>query len=46
MTKNQREKLVSQIATFIIVFSVMLVIAPYVTIFLALFGAIQLARRV
>ena len=46
MTKNQRSKLVSQIATFIITFSVMMVCAPYVFTFIAIYFAVEAARRI
>jgi len=46
MTKNQKAKLASQVATFIVVFSLMMASIPYVVVILALYFAIQAARRI
>ncbi len=46
MTKNQRTKLVSQVGVFIMAFSMIMACIPYAAIILAIYCAIQLARKV
>jgi len=45
MTKNQRTKLVSKIFVFTIVFSLLMVCAPYVVVFMAIYLAAEAAKR-
>jgi len=46
MTKNQRTKLVSRVAMFIVAFSLLMTFIPYVAVILAFYYSIQLARQV
>ena len=46
MTKNQKEKLVARIFTFIVVFSLMMVCIPYVAVLVAIYFAVQAARQI
>ena len=45
MTKNQRVKLVSKVCVFIIVFSLSLHFIPYVVVLVAIYLAVEAARR-
>ncbi len=45
MTRNQKAKLVARVATFIVVFSLMVVCIPYVAIPLAICFAVKAARQ-
>jgi hypothetical protein len=46
MTKNQKTKLLTQMGVFIMAFSMIMVCIPYVAVILAIYCAIQLARKV
>lgn len=46
MTKNQKARLASKIFTFIIAFSLLMVCLPYVAVALAIYFAVEIARRI